>query len=49
MLSKYCEEISNECEIKVGDIKKLIPNLGNCICASLQNSSVVFVFRNETD
>ena len=26
MLSKYCKEIANEYRIKVGDIKKLIPN-----------------------
>ena len=29
MLSKYCKEIANKYEIKVGDVKKLIPNLGN--------------------
>ena len=29
MLSKYCKEIADRCEIKVGDVKKLIPNLGN--------------------
>ena len=29
MLSKYCKEIANMYEIKVGDVKKLIPNLGN--------------------
>ena len=29
MLSKYCKEIADECDIKVGDVKKLIPNLGN--------------------
>ena len=29
MLSKYCKKIGNEYEIKVGDVKKLIPNLGN--------------------
>ena len=29
MLSKYCKEIADKYEIKVGDIKKLIPNLGN--------------------
>ena len=29
MLSKYCKEIADEYEIKVGDVKELIPNLGN--------------------
>ena len=29
MLSKYCKRIADKYEIKVGDIKKLIPNLGN--------------------
>ena len=29
MLSKYCKEIDGEYKIKVGDVKKLIPNLGN--------------------
>ena len=29
MLSKYCKEISGKYKIKVGDVKRLIPNLGN--------------------
>ena len=29
MLSKYCKKISDKYEIKVGDIEKLIPDLGN--------------------
>ena len=29
ILSNYCKSIANKYEIKVGDIKKLIPNLGN--------------------
>ena len=29
MLSKYCKSIADKYEIKVGDVKKLIPNLGN--------------------
>ena len=29
MLSKYCKKIANKYEIKVADVKKLIPNLGN--------------------
>ena len=29
ILSKYCKSIADKYERKVGDIKKLIPNLGN--------------------
>ena len=29
MLSNYCKKTADKYEIKVGDIKKLIPNLGN--------------------
>ena len=29
MLSKYCKGIAGRYKIKVGDVKKLIPNLGN--------------------
>ena len=29
MLSKYCKKIADKCEIKVSNVKKLIPNLGN--------------------
>ena len=29
MLSDYCDEIADKYEIKVGDVKKLIPNLCN--------------------
>ena len=29
LLSKYCKEIADKYEIKVGDVKKIIPNLGN--------------------
>ena len=29
MLWDYCEKIADEYKIKVGDVKKLIPNLGN--------------------
>ena len=42
MLSVYSKKIADECQIKVGDVKKLIPNLG-------KKSSVVLVLRNETD
>ena len=29
ILSKYCKKIGDKYEIKVGDVKKLIPNLAN--------------------
>ena len=29
MLSKYCKTIADKYEIKVGDVKTLIPNIGN--------------------
>ena len=29
MLSKYCKKFADECKIKVGDVKKLTPNLSN--------------------
>ena len=29
MLSKYCKSIADKYDIKVGGVKKLIPNLGN--------------------
>ena len=29
ILSKYCKEIADKYDIKIGDVKKLIPNLGN--------------------
>ena len=29
MLSKYCNKIADKYEIKAGDVKKLIPSLGN--------------------
>ena len=48
MLSDYCKKSAEKFEIKVGDVKKLIPNLGK-LCASLQRSSVVFVFRDATE
>ena len=51
MLSKYCKKIADKYEIKVGDVKKLIPNLGNKTRYVLhyEKSSAVFVSRNETD
>ena len=29
MLSDYCKKITDKYTIKIGDVKKLIPNLGN--------------------
>ena len=29
MLSKYCSNIANRYEIKIGGVNKLVPNLGN--------------------
>ena len=29
MLSKYCSDIANKCAIKIGGVKKLIPNLSD--------------------
>ena len=29
MLSRYCKSIADQYEIKAGDVKKLIPSLGN--------------------
>ena len=39
MLSKYCKEIADKFKIKVGDVKKLIPNLSN-------KTKYVFHYRN---
>ena len=39
MLSKYCKKIADEYEIKVGDVKKIIPNLRN-------KTHYVFNYRN---
>ena len=39
MLSNYCKKITDEYGIKVGDVKKLIPNLGN-------KTNYMFHYRN---
>ena len=39
MLLKYCKTIADNYEIKVGDVKNLIPNLGN-------KTNYVFHYRN---
>ena len=48
MSSNYCSNIADEYGIKIGGVKKLVPNLRNKeVCCSLQKSSVVFVIRNK--
>ena len=49
ILSKYCKKIAEKYEIKVGDVKKLIPSLGNKTNSVVhyKKSSVVFIFKNE--
>ena len=39
MLSKYCKEISDKYRIKIGDVKKLIPNLN-------KKTKYVLLYRN---
>ena len=39
MLSDYCKKIADEYGIKVGDVKKLVPNLGN-------NTNYVLHYKN---
>ena len=29
MLSNYCSNIANKCHVKIGSVKRLVPNLGN--------------------
>ena len=57
MLSDYYKKIAEEYETKVGDVKKIIPNLGSkTICVlhyrdlQLYESGLYcIVFRNESD
>ena len=52
ILSNYCKSIADKYQKKVGDIKKLIPNLGNktrYVVHYRNLSSVVFIFSNETN
>ena len=44
MLSDYYKKIADECEIKVGDVKKLIPILGNKINNVLHYKSLQLYF-----
>ena len=39
MLSKYCKEIADKYRVKVGDVKKLIPNLG-------RKTKYIFHYKN---
>ena len=50
MLSDYCKKVVDKYGIKVGDVKKLFPNLGDKTnyIVHYKNLSVVFAFRNET-
>ena len=45
VLSNHCTKITDEYEIQLGDVKKLLPNFGNKLCSLLQKSSVVFVTK----
>ena len=51
MLWKHCKKIADKYEIKVGDVKKLIPNLGSKINYVVhdRNLQLYFLFRNETN
>ena len=51
MLSKYSKRIADEYGIKVGDVKKLIPNLRNKAKYALhyRNIQLYFIFRNKAD
>ena len=40
MLSKYCKKIADKYEIKVGDVKKLIPNLANKTNYAVHNKNL---------
>ena len=42
MLSDYCKKIADEYEIKVGDVKELIPNLGSKINYVLHHRNLEF-------
>ena len=49
MLSKYCKSIADKYEIKVGDVKKLIPNLDHKNKYVPHYKNLQFIFRNETN
>ena len=50
MLSKYCSDIANKYEIKIGGVNKLVPNLRNKkIRCSLKKYSAVFIIRDKTE
>ena len=51
MLSEYCSDIAHNYKIKIGNVNKLVPNLGNKtkLCTLLWKSSVIFIIRNEID
>ena len=49
MLPKYCSNIGNKYDLKIGGVNKLVPNLGNKskYIFYLKKFSAVFVTRNE--
>ena len=51
MLSEYCSDIAHNYKIKIGNVNKLVPNLGNKtkLYTLLWKSSVTFIIRNEND
>ena len=50
MISKYCKEIAGKYKIKVGDVKKIIPNLGNKTKYVFHYRNLqLYVFRNQTN
>ena len=50
MLLKYCSDIANKYGIKVDEVNKLIPNLGNKkIMLRIIEIFIIFVIRNEID
>ena len=42
MLSRYCSDIANKYGIKVGGVKKLIPNLGDKVKYVVQIFSIIY-------
>ena len=45
MFSNYCKEIADKYEIKVGDVKKIIPNLGKSLEINLTKIHRVLKFK----
>ena len=49
ILSNYCKRVADKYDIKVGNVKKLIPNLANKTKYVLHYRNLYFIFRNETN